>query len=68
MSDAAPLKELSQRLKKNNRQIVCNELGISQQYLSDILLGRRGISEAVGKKLGFERTWKRLTPGARKEG
>lgn len=34
---------------------VARELGLSKAYLSDILLGRRAVSEQVAKHFGFRR-------------
>ena len=38
------------------QQEAASALGISQQYLSDLLLGRRTFSEAMLAKLGLRRT------------
>jgi len=41
--------------RKRSQKVVAAELGISPQYLSDILKGRREISTEVARRLGFER-------------
>ena len=51
-----------QRIKMLLRQmgsqkLVADKLDISQSYLSDILAGKRVVSESVAKKLGFIRTY-----------
>ena len=42
-------------VKLGSQRKVANHLGITQQYLCDILAGKRHISSAVAHKLGFER-------------
>lgn len=34
------------------------QLGISGMYVSDIVNGRRPISDAVAQKLGYRRSWR----------
>jgi len=58
MDDKKPVAELKRLLETLSRETVCNKFGISEQYLCDILKGRRPISERVGHLLGFTRTWK----------
>ncbi|ARU40177.1 hypothetical protein CCB80_03105 [Armatimonadetes bacterium Uphvl-Ar1] len=41
--------------QKSSQKTVAEQIGISPQYLSDILKGRREISTAVAEKLGLER-------------
>lgn len=41
--------------QKTTQKQVSIALGISPQYLCDIIKGRREISEQVAEKLGFER-------------
>jgi transcriptional regulator with XRE-family HTH domain len=41
--------------RKRTQKDVAKDLGISPQYLSDILKGRREISAEVARRLGFER-------------
>jgi hypothetical protein len=45
--------ELVERWGSQNN--VAARLGITPQYLSDIRLGRREISDTVAEKLGYER-------------
>jgi len=40
---------------KRTQKDVAKDLGISPQYLSDILKGRREISTEIARRLGFER-------------
>lgn len=40
---------------KSSQKKLAEQIGISPQYLSDILKGRREVSESVAEKLGFER-------------
>jgi len=58
MDDKKPIDELKRLLQTGNRETVCNKFGISEQYLCDILKGRRSVSERVGGLLGFKRIWK----------
>lgn len=41
-------------IDKTQRE-VAKELGISYQYLNDILQGRRNISDNIAKRLGYTR-------------
>ena len=48
--------EIEAMVSKNNSQtLVAQELGISNSYLHDILVGRREISQQVAAKLGRRR-------------
>lgn len=49
--------DLIQKLKlfSPTQKATAEELGISPQYLGDILAGRREISDRVAKALGFRR-------------
>lgn len=38
---------------------LAKKLDISEQYLSDILNGRRNVSEIVGLRMGFRAVWKK---------
>jgi hypothetical protein len=38
---------------------LASKIGISPQYMCDIIGGRRSISEGIGGKLGFEKVWRR---------
>ena len=58
MDDSKPLATLNMLCSAFDRKFVCEMLSISEQYLSDILKGRRPISDVIGKKLGFEKVWK----------
>jgi transcriptional regulator with XRE-family HTH domain len=42
-------------LTKGSQREVAKLLGISEQYLANVLNGRRGISTALAEKLGYER-------------
>lgn len=41
--------------KYNSQSEAAQEIGITQQYLSDILNGNRQISDTVAQKLGYHR-------------
>jgi transcriptional regulator with XRE-family HTH domain len=47
--------ELRKLMDGRTQRVVAAELGISQQYLADILKENRDLGEAVLRKLGFER-------------
>jgi hypothetical protein len=38
---------------------LAGKIGITPQYMCDIICGRRGISEEMGAKFGFEKVWRR---------
>lgn len=64
MGSAMTSSDLIQKLKlfSPTQKATAKELGISPQYLGDILAGRREISDRVAKALGFRRvvTFERL--------
>ena len=41
--------------RRSSQKELADELGISPQYLSDVLKGRREISAQLASKLGYER-------------
>ena len=41
------------------QNILAEHIGISPQYMSDIIRGKRAVSEEVGTKFGFEKVWRR---------
>lgn len=43
------------RTEATSIRAVARELGLSAAYLSDILLGRRAVSETVAEAFGFQR-------------
>lgn len=45
---------------RNNQKILANELGISPQYLSDIINEKRDITEEIAKFFGYERVWRKI--------
>lgn len=50
------IKELKKRVTNSNAQLlVAQQLGISPQYLSDILNNKRIISQRVARRLGYIR-------------
>jgi plasmid maintenance system antidote protein VapI len=55
-----PLDELKRRCEGAMKKTVAHDLGITQCVLSDLLAGRRPFTPAIGKKLGFVLTWKRI--------
>jgi plasmid maintenance system antidote protein VapI len=44
-------------IELGNKKAVAKKLDISQSYLSDILAGKRNISDNIARKLGFKRSW-----------
>jgi len=51
-----PLDVLRDRVAGHgNKTALATELGIPRQHLYEILDGKRGISEAVARSLGFEK-------------
>lgn len=40
-----------------NQRAYAKQIGVSPQFLSDVLKGRRGISKAIGEALGLELQW-----------
>jgi len=54
MSDDLAMQELKRRVQnKGSQQAVAEELEITPAYLSDILKGRRDLSDNILFKLGF---------------
>ena len=47
------IEELKKRVAASSQKVVAEQLGISPQYLSDILMARRDLSDNVIVKLGF---------------
>jgi transcriptional regulator with XRE-family HTH domain len=59
MDENPVLKKIKSKIAEAGSQTkVAIELGISVSYLSDILNGKREISENVARKLGFKRQTK----------
>lgn len=56
------LKTIQAKVTRTSQREVAIEMGVSPQYISDILAGRRAVSEAVAGKLGFEKScvWKKM--------
>jgi len=53
-----PLSALKRLVKETGTQAAAaKQLDITQQYLCDLLRGRRGFSDAVASKLGYQRVW-----------
>jgi hypothetical protein len=48
--------------QKGSKQHAAKSLHISAQYLNDILHGRRGVSDKVAKKLGFQWKLEKVSP------
>lgn len=55
LGEAHVRERLHARCKGVTQKSIADELGISAAHLSDILAGKRGISEDVAAKLGYER-------------
>jgi transcriptional regulator with XRE-family HTH domain len=47
--------QLAEKIAKSTQKDVAQELGISQQYVNDVLKRRRPPGPSVSKKLGYER-------------
>jgi DNA-binding transcriptional regulator YdaS (Cro superfamily) len=57
------IKELEKHVKRaGSQKDAASVLGISPQYLNDLLLGRREASEAILQKLGLRRVIVRAKP------
>jgi transcriptional regulator with XRE-family HTH domain len=52
------LEQIREVISTSSLRQVAKDMGISAPYLSDILLGRRMISENVARVLGYERSVK----------
>ena len=51
-----PMEALQRKIDLlGNQSAVAKDLGIPRQHISDLLNGKRGISESVAKALGFKR-------------
>jgi transcriptional regulator with XRE-family HTH domain len=50
-----PIKELRKRLRGRTQRSLADEVGVSSQYLNDILSGRREPGPAILAGLGLER-------------
>jgi hypothetical protein len=58
MDDTPVIEELRFLVKHHGSQKeAARELGISEQYLSDLLLGRRSVSEEIAGKVGYRAIW-----------
>lgn len=55
------VKVIKTKAAMSSQSEVAKELGVSPQYLSDILREKRSVSEAVAAKLGFERVWRKVS-------
>jgi hypothetical protein len=60
MDDTPVLAAIRKRATYFGWQIdVAKEIGISPQYMCDIINGRRGIWEEIGAKFGYEKVWRK---------
>jgi DNA-binding transcriptional regulator YdaS (Cro superfamily) len=60
MNKQHPFTELVRKCGElGSQEKLAEWLGISPQYTSDILNGRRKISERIGSLLGFEKIWRK---------
>jgi hypothetical protein len=50
-----PMAELQERVARANQAEVAKELGISPQYLSDVLNKRRELGKKILNAMGFDR-------------
>lgn len=57
IDDSGPLKELRHLLKTYTRRELAYRLDIGEQYLCDIIVGRRSVSDYVGERLGYKKSW-----------
>ncbi len=42
-----------------NQKQFADSVGLSQPYISDIMLGRRAVPDSIAEKLGYRRAWVR---------
>jgi len=55
-----PMEEILSFVEYHGNQTkAAKALGISNVYLSDIVLGNREVSQRIAHKFGWERCWKR---------
>lgn len=45
---------------RNSQKTLAVELGISEQYLSDIINEKRDVTEEIAKFFGYERVWRKI--------
>lgn len=43
--------------ERGTQRVAAIDLGISQAFLSDIVLGKREVSDSVARKLGFSKVY-----------
>jgi hypothetical protein len=55
METSEPMKELKRRVKCANQREVAKALGMTPQFINDVLKGRREMSENLAKGLGYIR-------------
>lgn len=55
MSTVDPIAILRERCNKSSQKAVAVELGVSQQYLSDVLCGRKEPGDSILAPMGLER-------------
>jgi plasmid maintenance system antidote protein VapI len=53
MEISEPMKELKRRVKCANQREVALALGVTPQFINDVLRGRRDMSENLAKGLGY---------------
>lgn len=46
---------LAARCKQKTQRVVATELGVSAQYINDLVHGKRAIGDEIAAKLGYER-------------
>jgi plasmid maintenance system antidote protein VapI len=63
MTDTRAMHSIETVLRELERKVAASgtqrryaaQIGVSQQYLCDVLRGRRGVSAELAQKLGYER-------------
>lgn len=53
LADSDVLKALQNRIERNGLRFTAREIGYSAPFVSDVANGRRGLTEEMGKRLGF---------------
>lgn len=55
LNDADVVRIIKAAVVLSNQKTVAKNIGISQQYLCDVLRGRRGLSDKMLAKIGYRR-------------
>ena len=55
VQSATLIEELRERSKKSSQKHVAEEIGITPQFLSDVLSGRREVTSRIANAMGYWR-------------